>query len=114
MWIFLNNAFVSAVQHNDDPELLVVRARVEGHLERFFGPGIDVERHPERDYLFRTVVSKLMFEMVLSDHAAKIDYGNFKDSIGFEDNAYHHACHDVWSDMNRLQGKVHNAGAYVR
>jgi len=121
MWIFLNNAFVSAVQHNDDPDLLVVRARVEGDLERFFvhwGPVLSVERHEDRDYLFRTIVPKETFARSLGWHVSETDYGNFKDSIGTGDDDPHEGPrHDaylrVWSAMNWLQGKLHGAGRYV-
>lgn len=121
MWIFLNNAFISAVQHNDDPNLLVVRARVEGDLERVFEPlygkealdvnGIKVERHEDRDYLFRVVVTKNQFASAMHWHASQIDYGNFKDSI--EDHDYHNACSRVWSVMNGLQEIKHGVGKYI-
>lgn len=114
MWIFCNDCFVSAVQHNDDPNLLVVRARVTGHIEAFFSKRekpITVERHEDRDYLYRTVVTKDHFADVLRDHAVDIDYGNFKDSI--EDDAYHSACSRVWSIMNGLQELKHGVGKYI-
>lgn len=114
MWICLNNAFVSAVEHNSDPTLLVVRARVSGHLEAFFDGTIpaaelNVEVHPERDYLYRTIVRRHAFADALSHHAVNsIDYGNFKDSV--ENDALHDAYSRVWGVMLGLQDR----GKYVR
>jgi hypothetical protein len=121
-WIFLNDCFISAVQHNDDPDLLVVRARVDGHLEAFLAPhypteanrdinGIKIERHPNRDYLFRVILPKSEVADLMSYHMKHIDYGNFKDSVGEHD--YHESLYAVWSAMNNLQGLKHGVGAYI-
>lgn len=104
MWVFLNDAFVSAVEHKDDDRLLVVRARVEGDLERFFrGMNVDVQRHEDRDYLFRTIVPKPDFARRLSTHAEEIDYPNFKGSIASEDIDRHESYLSVWAVMSHLQ-----------
>lgn len=104
MWVFLNDAFVSAVEHKDDDRLLVVRARVEGDLERFFrGLNIDVQRHEDRDYLFRTIIPKEDFARQLSAHAEKIDYPNFKGSMAPEEFDRHEAYLRVWGVMAHLQ-----------
>lgn len=107
MWICLNNAFVSAVEHNDDPLLLVVRARVDGHLETFFAgvvpvAELKVEIHPERDYLYRTIVRRHVFAAALAHHVVSgITYGNFKNSV--KDDALHDAYSHVWLTMLQLQ-----------
>ncbi|HET7708953.1 MAG TPA: hypothetical protein VFK50_05385 [Sphingomicrobium sp.] len=104
MWVYLNDAFVSAVEHKDDHQLLVVRARVEGDLERFFrGMNINVQRHEDRDYLFRTIVTKQTFARQLSAFAEAIDYPNFKGSIASSDHDRHDAYLRVWSVMANLQ-----------
>jgi hypothetical protein len=36
MWIFCESGFYSIVQHEDDPNTLIVRARIKGDLERLF------------------------------------------------------------------------------
>jgi len=105
MWVFNNNSFVSAVEHRSDPSMLVVRARAEGDLERFFidGEKITVEVHPERDYLFRTIVEKSRFAKVLVQHALGISYPNFKGSIANGDEDRHDAYLNVWSAMYTFQ-----------
>ena len=42
MWIFLSNSFISVVQKPGDNDLLTVRARIEGDIERVF-PGAQVQ-----------------------------------------------------------------------
>lgn len=117
MWVFCNDSFVSAVQHLDDPNLLVVRARVEGDLERFFerwgGPKVEVERHEDRDYLFRTIVSKEQFATEMRWHIGGIDYPNFKDSIAANQQERHIAYLRVWAVMNDLQNMLYGVGAYA-
>jgi hypothetical protein len=104
MWVFLNDAFVSALEHKDDDRLLVVRARVEGDLERFFrGTSVDVQKHEDRDYLFRTVIPKKDFARQLSAYAEKINYPNFKGSIASEELDRHEAYLRVWGVMAHLQ-----------
>lgn len=100
MWIFLNNAFVSIVQDPQRADGLVVRARLDGDLERLF-PGKQVISLPFRDYAFRTFVSKAEVAEVLSKQVLGIDYGNFKGSV--EDRARHDAYLGVWSVMWRAQ-----------
>jgi hypothetical protein len=116
MWVFLNNAFVSAVEYRDDPSLLVVRARVEGDLERFFSHWTvkpEVDRTEDADYLFRMVVSKDEFAEAVAQHVHNIDYDNFKDSIADSDDDRHDAYMGVWTVMMRLQDKLHGVGKYV-
>ena len=36
MWVMLNNSFVSIVENMNNPEELLVRARVKGDIERVF------------------------------------------------------------------------------
>lgn len=102
MWIFLNNAFISAVQHREKPGSVMVRARVAGDLERVFPRHAKkVERTPGADYLYRLVVHKDTLARALAKAATRIDYANFKDSV--EERDRHDAYMGVWSAMHRLQ-----------
>lgn len=87
MWIKTNNAFVSIVEHRDDSNLLIVRGRFKGDVERFLNPlpsGMQVieEVTPKADYRFRAVVQREAVAYALTRAAARIHYPNFKDSIG--------------------------------
>lgn len=102
MWVFLNDAFLSIVQLRGSDDLLLVRARKEGHIEAVFGD-VEVIRTPERDYLYRAFVSRKSVADVIAQRLMKVDYGNFKDSIS--DENYHDACAEVWRVMNSFQSE---------
>jgi len=122
MWIFTKYGFFSAVcarQEDEkygqvlDPDRIMVRARVRGHLEvlkeRF--PDMlgqcDIHAFIGTDYAFRIFVDKLVWSQVLSELAEETDYDNFKSEVahhqGSHGAAYEHSLHEVWSVMHRLQ-----------
>lgn len=100
MWIFLNDAFISAVQHRDDPDQLVVRARRREDLERTF-PGEPISVSETSDYRYRVFVSKADFARVIIEKIAGIDYPNFKNSVAEHDRHDHYA--RVWGVMYGFQ-----------
>lgn len=100
MWIFFNNSFLSVVDKAPDPANLVVRARVEGHIEAVF-PDAKVIRDASGDYLFRAFILREEVAQAMMEAVMGIDYSNFKNSIG--DNRYHDACSRVWGVMSGLQ-----------
>lgn len=105
MWVFLNNAFVSIVQHRDDADLVLVRGRLDGDVQRFMGEhmpeGVTVERTPRADYLFRAVVPRSAVNAAMQASVNRIDYPNFKNSVA--DHTRHDAYTACWSAMYRLQ-----------
>lgn len=100
MWIMLNNAFLSVVDKAPKPDQLVVRARVEGHIEAVF-PNAEVIRDASGDYLFRAFIDRQEVAETMFQTVMGIDYPNFKNSI--KDNRYHDACSRVWGVMSGLQ-----------
>ena len=123
MWIFTKHGFFSAVcarqgdgKHGQpvDPDRIMVRARVRGHLEalrkRF--PDLlgrcDIQEFAGTDYAFRIFIDKRVWSQVLSGLAEETDYDNFKSEVarhqGRAGAAYERSLHDVWSVMYRLQG----------
>ena len=100
MWIFLNDAFLSAVQHRDDPDQLVVRARRREDLERTF-PGEPISVSETSDYRYRVFVSKGQFAGMMIGKIADIDYPNFKNSVAEHDRHDHYA--RVWGVMHGFQ-----------
>lgn len=100
MWIMLNNAFLSVVDKAPKPDQLVVRARVEGHIEAVF-PNAEVIRDASGDYLFRAFIDREEVAEAMYQAVMNIDYPNFKNSI--KDNRYHDACSRVWGVMSGLQ-----------
>lgn len=81
MWIFCRDGFLSIVQHNDYPNILIVRSRFKGHIQRIFGD-VEVEKDAGTDYEYRTEIPKEKVAKVMSDMIKDIDYGNFKNEIG--------------------------------
>lgn len=96
MWIFLNDAFLSIVAHRDRPDDLLVRARVQGDIEKVFN-GVVVIASPMADYPFRAVVDRRIVAGAILARVAGIDYDNFKGSVA--DDGRHNAYLDVWAMM---------------
>src|SRR5580704_3867426 len=122
MWIFTKHGFYSAVcarrgdgKHGQpvDPDRIMVRARIRGHLKalksRF--PDLlgqcEIQEFAGTDYAFRLFVDKPVWSQVLSGLAEETDYDNFKSEVARHQRragtAYEHSLHEVWSVMNKLQ-----------
>jgi hypothetical protein len=102
MWVILNNAFFSIVAHRAEPDKLLVRARSEGDIEKYF-PRHEVTTNPTADYRYRAVVSRELVGKVLSEIAMDIDYDNFKNSIPKEEARRKGPYLEVWGSLHRLQ-----------
>jgi hypothetical protein len=57
MWIFLPDSFISVVQKPGDTDLLTVRARIAGDIERVF-PDAQVQANQGTDYKYRAKVPR--------------------------------------------------------
>lgn len=93
MWFCFNDGFISAVQHRDDPETLVVRARRREILDTLF-PEQLVVVGGSTDYNYRVFIGKKEFNKIVSKRIQDIDYTNFKNSV--EDDELHHLYADFW------------------
>lgn len=122
MWIFTKYGFFSAVCARKgrgepgqpiDPDRIMVRARVRGHLEALkeqfpdqLGES-DIQHSTGTDYAFRLIAGKAAWAQVLAGLAEGTDYGNFKSAVaqhqGRAGRDYEHALHDVWGVMYGLQ-----------
>ena len=105
MWIFTSTGFVSTVQHRDDPERLVVRARDRVSLEPLIArTGAEVNPWQGSDYAFRIVVDRPAFEAWLADQARAISYTNFKTSaLHARGGRFERTLHRVWDVMMAFQ-----------
>lgn len=115
MWIFLNDAFLSIVDSkaarthklNSQPgqdDLLLVRARLKGDIERVFGEHVKVTKTPQKDYLFRAFIPRQEVQEALNREVNRINYGNFKSSVK---NTKRHSVYErVWSAAYLLQRKL--------
>jgi hypothetical protein len=100
MWISLSNAFLSIVAVSGQPELLKVRARRQGDIERIF-PDAVVQHTAGRDYFYRTELPRSVVSAAIAANLEDIDYDNFKNSV--RDDRLHSAYASVWTTMSKLQ-----------
>lgn len=100
MWIFLTDAMFSVVEDKNNRDQLMVRARLQGDLERYF-PGEPVHELENADYRFRVFVRRDLVARMLFSAVRDIDYPDFKSRV--ENDARHKAYYDVWSAMQRAQ-----------
>ena len=109
MWITSKHGFYSVVQIRTDKNLLMVRARVRGDLEKLLEISGQVERNcpeiistPENDYPFRIIVARDLWENTLAPSLYKdIDYPNFKNTI--TDGERHRIYSAAWAVYRQLQ-----------
>lgn len=101
MWIASKNGFFSIVQHRDDAEQVLVRARVKKDLAEIF-PEDRIHHTPGGDYDWRVFGSKKEVSEILLQQMAELDYPNFKGKIAKtpsqEDKLQ--AYHQIWSVMH--------------
>lgn len=100
MWLFSQKGFFSIVEHKDDPDLLLVRSRVKGDIEKYWPTAI-VKENAGSDYRFRAFLPR--FEVV--DKVAKmvhdINYPDYKESVADMERIPWYV--DVWSTMSSMQ-----------
>ncbi len=93
----MNDAFVSVVEDQHDPNRLLVRARDPEHFERLF-PLEEVTIAPRADYIARVAVSREAFASMVTRKVGEIDYPNFKNSV--QDRRLRDLYSGVW-DLHR-------------
>lgn len=111
MWIVTNKSFLSVVQDRKNPDKMVVRARVKGDLESFFGSDIKVLETDDSDYRFRTFVHRTVLKGKMLEEINSIDYSNFKNSV--EDDERYGWYTQIWSVMYRVQENLYGVQKMV-
>ena len=97
MWLFTKHGFFSAVQNHNDSNLIHVRARFKGDLERLcktYGIEPKVVETPKGDYPHRMDFKRETWSEILRREALDIDYTNFKNAVHdgtVRDDAYFEA-----------------------
>ena len=117
MWIFTPQGMFSIVQHRQNPDVLLVRARCREDLQAFadsvLGAGngtVKIKRTPQADYRWRCTVPRDVFIRWLYGQAMGIRYPNFKAAVHGEpdrDLAYTrcwHAMRDFQDNRVRAGG----------
>lgn len=93
IWLFTTRGFYSAVENPANKAQVVVRARARVDLEalREYVPGLKIQSTPKRDYQYRSVLHKDVWQSIVAKLAAEIDYGNFKDAVKVGPGGYDRA-----------------------
>jgi len=100
MWLCLNSTFLSVVADRGNPNRLLVRARIAGHIEAVF-PEAEVFTDSGADYFYRAFINREVVAQKISKEVQAIDYYNFKSSVA--DQALHDSYIGVWRIMHKLQ-----------
>jgi hypothetical protein len=104
MWIFTKDGFYSVVEDRNDPSVFLVRARIEGDIERLW-PTAKVERNTGTDYAYRARIHRTVVSKVLAETVEEIDYDNFKSAVTDDRRGGFYA--QIWNiawDMQRALG----------
>ena len=107
MWLLSPRGFFSVVQDRNDPDLLLVRARVGEDLERLRDllPGLEPVHGQGTDYPWRAWVDRDAWTRAVAAMCAEIDYDNFKNAVA--DRQGHSRANiysEVWGVLHLLQG----------
>ena len=109
MWLFTTRGFFSMVEHKDNENLLLVRARVRDDLEnlRELMPELGlVQETPDADYAYRATITRTAFARGMSELVKELDYTNFKSAVMEEQGLVREqAYEDVWR-VNRRHLEV--------
>lgn len=108
MWLSTTTGFFSIVQHRNQPDQYLVRARVRQdllNLKELAALAGNVLTTPTADYRYRCYISGAELAAILAKLAATIDYPNFKDKIAelSDQRPKLTAYHRVWSVMQTVE-----------
>ena len=110
MWVFTTDGFYSAVEHKNDPSLVMVRARAKEDLANLrtrlapTGVTLFIAHTPDGDYEWRMSLPRHLWARYLDTAVEAIDYLNFKDAVTHEQGWQRSSLyHDVWATMMQLQ-----------
>lgn len=109
MWIFTGFGYFSVIEHRKDRDLLLVRSRVKGDLEKLKEKclpnlGEIVETPTGADYPYRALAWRVEFAEAMKKAVEQIDYTNFKSGISrTQGSARHDLYMQVWSVMKNAE-----------
>lgn len=102
MWTFTETGFTSAVQHRDNPELLVVRGRDLLSLEPITAsfPHLEITSSATSDYPHRIIMTKTEYAQWVVNNITELNYPNFKNRVyQTRGQKFAHLLSNVWSTM---------------
>lgn len=105
MWLFCKSGFYSAVQHYDNADVIHIRARFAGDLERLcekHGLLPVVAETSGNDYPYRMDFSRADWCKIVAKEAEDIDYCNFKNEV-HDSTPRDHAYMNCWASLRKFQ-----------
>ena len=107
MWIASTFGFISIVQHWDQTDTFLVKARVRKDLQFLFDD-MRILEIPSADYPYRVYVKKQEMADVLVKMIKNIDYPNFKNEIAAlpDQRDKLAAYHEIWGVMKEYSEKL--------
>lgn len=114
MWITSTSGFYSAVQHRDDPSLVMIRSRSEQDMLNLIAlldgddeaPTADdiVVKH-DSDYRYRVTMPRSSWALALTLLAGptELDYDNFKNAVARTNPARARLYHGAWDVYYDIQ-----------
>jgi hypothetical protein len=106
MWLFTTKGFYSVVEHREDSDYVLVRARVRKDLEALIQhmPTMKILETKNADYRYRAVVPRREWLATMLEIGDEIDYDNFKDAVKRRQGKKRADTYmRVWSAMLQLQ-----------
>src|SRR5262245_15815968 len=106
MWLFTTRGFYSVVEDRDDPDRLLVRARVREDLEalREQIPELDPQETSDADCRWRAWVTRDQWVEAAARLAGEIDYPNFKSAVGARQGSERERTYSrIWAELLELQ-----------
>jgi len=107
MWLLTTIGFYSVVQHRDDPDMLIVRARTREDIEALCDrrlPVGDIVAEAGTDYRYRVFCARAEFEEAVAGLVHDLDYPNFKNAVAERQGAERAGLYSkIWSLLHRLQ-----------
>ena len=114
MWLHTKHGFVSVVQHRDDPDWRLVRARAKADLLSFVAES-RVFHDADADYPWRAVLSSGELAEVMVRCSDEIDYPNFKSKVSTTLGAEREGLlHDVWETLTAIERIEESTDHYDR
>ena len=106
MWLTTVHGFYSVVEHRNDPEQLIVRARTREDIEALRAYLPDLQPYSDRraDYRWRAVVTRAEWVQAVAQMVTEIDYPKFKAAVGKRQGYERAAAYgEVWRILLALQ-----------
>lgn len=114
MWTATVDGFLSAVQHNTDPDLLVVRGRVKADVRALAAYTVTatheptdadtlIVSYPLSDYPWRVIIPREVYADYVRAQAMAVGYPNFKGAVAKVSPPHARAYANVWTDLLVLE-----------